>query len=253
MPLDVQPFQNTVAGMDPISGILGGGISLLGGFMQNQWANDRMDKANAFSAGQSQINRDFQADQAQEQMAFQDRMSSTAYQRSMMDMKAAGLNPILAYQKGGASTPSGASGGGSSASSVSPAAASDVFTPAMSTALQAMQMKETIANLQQTRKVQEADVRVKNADVDRIGAQIPNITQTTKNLIEENVRLRAEAAKAEQEEKTRRSFEGRAAIYGGTLAGDSGIGNGVKNIMQLYRGARSPTINRRFPSGATND
>lgn len=44
------------------------------------------------------------------QIDFQRTMANTAYQRAMKDMRSSGLNPILAYQQGGAAAPAGASG-----------------------------------------------------------------------------------------------------------------------------------------------
>ena len=58
--------------------------------------------------GQQQTNS-ANAALAQRQMDFQAGQTGTSYQRAVADMKAAGLNPMLAYSQGGASSGSGAS------------------------------------------------------------------------------------------------------------------------------------------------
>lgn len=92
--------------------------------------------------GQSATNR-ANAKQARDNRHWQRKMSNTAYQRAMKDMGKAGLNPILAYQKGGASSP-----GGAQAVMHNPmASATGAASSAASLYLQQQQVKAQTENL----------------------------------------------------------------------------------------------------------
>ena len=76
----------------------------------------QLDKNMEYNSQEAAAARRFNAQQAQLNREFQERMSNTAYQRAVQDLMKAGLNPILAFNHNGASTPTGSTASSNAAS-----------------------------------------------------------------------------------------------------------------------------------------
>ncbi len=136
-----------------------------------------------FSAFTASKRNKEQARQAQKQMDFQERMSSTAYQRATKDLEAAGLNRILAL-----GSPSSSPGG-------SQATVADVGPSAINSALAVKRQQAEIKNIEANTLNLGADTRLKggtefNIDTDtqnKILQQAGIQTENKKKLLERDI------------------------------------------------------------------
>jgi uncharacterized membrane-anchored protein YhcB (DUF1043 family) len=167
-------------GFDDISAglgsVLGAGLGYLGTQDTNTASAQIAQQSTEASMAEAQRNRDFQ-----------EKMSNTAYQRQVEDMKSAGLNPMLAYMKGGgASTPAGSTGQVTSAQYTSPVSGA---VSARLTSAQAKKTEAEVPNVElQSKKVGQEIDNLKT-DNDKTKAFIDNIKQEYQNLVKQGLNL----------------------------------------------------------------
>lgn len=223
-----------------LGALLGGVVGGLGSFFGQQSANDTnlqiASDANFFSAMQARENRDFQ-----------ERMSNTAHQRQVADLRAAGLNPMLSKMGSGASQPSGAQG------STHTARVENAMGHAVNTAVDGMRLKKEVDQAGSQIALNNAQEKVAKTTESLNQATALKTKQDTARSLEETKRTgmsneiykkQMESMKIDAETQLKRSkFENKTADFDNIQRKTDQLlntANSAKDLLNPLSGGRFP-------------
>ncbi len=160
------------------------------------------------------------------QMDFQRDMSNTSYQRSVADMRAAGINPMLAVMRGGASTL-----GGSSYTAQMPNQ-KDVGASAIQAFQGGSSARESLARIEQVdAAVDKIIAETKNIPIEAerlrktielLYVQAKNVAQNTQNLYQTEFQIKGMVNKLKAE----------TTLLNNTVAAEAALDNIAKTVKQ---------------------
>lgn len=142
----------------------------------NKWTGSDLTPAEQMT---NQIN----ISEAQKQRDYEERLANTQYQRGVVDMKAAGVNPALLYGNGASPAPTPA---GATATAISPAAGMLSFGDLVGLLKLPLEMAQMKANVDNT-NIRNKGEELKNQYQSLVNGFYPSMTTETINKIRKEI------------------------------------------------------------------